>query len=241
MSRGDDVVQLAPIRRLGSLAKLDGSAVSLLEEACANGMDIAAARSVPLHHYHQPILIVSGWAARVRIVAKGVAVMADLALPGEIVRPIDSETFKLCAINQLRVTSAPDASTSLPLQRAYVRSYHLTESYLLAHVARMALMSAAQRLEDFIGEMLERTLLTSEHDDETFQLPLNQRHLGEALGMTPVHVNRTLRILREREVLRVQRGTVQILAKSMIGARARRNVEAIRTGGRFPQRSPLIV
>ena len=43
------------------------------------------------------------------------------------------------------------------------------------------------------------------------RLPLTQEHLGDALGLTPVHVNRTLRALREDGVLAVKRGALSIL------------------------------
>lgn len=51
-----------------------------------------------------------------------------------------------------------------------------------------------------LGIRLERVKIGTR---ERFPLAMTQTHLGEALGLTPVHVNRTLRSLRERSLLRL--------------------------------------
>ena len=48
-------------------------------------------------------------------------------------------------------------------------------------------------------------------DNFTFPFPVTQNHLGDMLGLTPVHVNRTLQGLREDRLVEVGRGVVQIL------------------------------
>ena len=49
-------------------------------------------------------------------------------------------------------------------------------------------------------------------DDEIpLPLPLTQEHIGDALGLTNVHVNRMLRELREEGVLVLKRGMLRLL------------------------------
>jgi CRP-like cAMP-binding protein len=45
---------------------------------------------------------------------------------------------------------------------------------------------------------------------DTFPFPLTQEHVGDALGLTAVHVNRTLRGLREDGVLSIHARQLQI-------------------------------
>ena len=45
---------------------------------------------------------------------------------------------------------------------------------------------------------------------DSFELPLTQTVLGDALGLTPVHVNRVLRKLRLRGVMNLSGGTLVI-------------------------------
>jgi len=230
---------LAPIARLAALAPLNQSAIAILHEACAERVDVKAHRPLPSHLHDQPLIIVSGWAGRMRSLASGGSAMVDLALPGEIVRPIDRASSTLCAITDLQVAVVPDLALSPSLGRAYIRSYQLTESYLMAQAARLALLNAQDRVLDLITELLERVLLTNESSSEVFDLPLTQRRLGEALGLTAVHVNRMVRQLREEKLIVLARGVMHIPADSPVGLHARRNVDAIKADSRFPQRTPF--
>jgi hypothetical protein len=47
-------------------------------------------------------------------------------------------------------------------------------------------------------------------DGHSYELPLTQEHLADALGLTPVHVNRTLQALRSIELVTVQHRRVEI-------------------------------
>ncbi|MCQ4005284.1 winged helix-turn-helix domain-containing protein, partial [Klebsiella pneumoniae] len=44
-----------------------------------------------------------------------------------------------------------------------------------------------------------------------FEFPLTQAEVGEYLGLSTVHVNRTLQVLRHRELIRSSAGRIQIL------------------------------
>jgi CRP-like cAMP-binding protein len=46
--------------------------------------------------------------------------------------------------------------------------------------------------------------------DGTYDLPISQEELGEMIGVTPVHANRTLQQLRKQEVIEFAGGTVTI-------------------------------
>lgn len=63
--------------------------------------------------------------------------------------------------------------------------------------SRDAAMRTAHLLCE-LGVRLERARIGTR---SRFPLAMTQTHLGEALGLTPVHVNRTLRSLRERSLL----------------------------------------
>jgi CRP-like cAMP-binding protein len=41
-------------------------------------------------------------------------------------------------------------------------------------------------------------------EDNSFELPMTQEELGDATGMTTVHINRTLKDLRERGLVTVK-------------------------------------
>jgi hypothetical protein len=41
-------------------------------------------------------------------------------------------------------------------------------------------------------------------DDDSFDLPLTQEELADTMGITPVHMNRTLQALRSRNLITTQ-------------------------------------
>jgi CRP-like cAMP-binding protein len=59
-------------------------------------------------------------------------------------------------------------------------------------------------------ELAERLSLVGLATEAEFRCPLSQFVLADALGLTSIHVNRTLRQLRERKLLTVRRGVVTI-------------------------------
>ncbi|UWQ17952.1 Crp/Fnr family transcriptional regulator [Jannaschia sp. M317] len=75
---------------------------------------------------------------------------------------------------------------------------------------RVSAMRAMERLANFICEMEDRLALCGRADAESYALPLTQADLGDASGMTAVHVNRGLRDLREAGCCTISQGRVTI-------------------------------
>lgn len=71
--------------------------------------------------------------------------------------------------------------------------------------------NAIQRLAHLICELQTRLALVGRADDTGFDLALTQIDLADCVGLTPVHVNRTLRELRERGLMDFRGRRVSIL------------------------------
>lgn len=52
--------------------------------------------------------------------------------------------------------------------------------------------------------------------DGAFDLPANQDHIADALGITPVHVNRTLRSFRASRLIEIERRRARILDRAAL-------------------------
>jgi hypothetical protein len=80
------------------------------------------------------------------------------------------------------------------------------------HLANLGLRGARARIAHLLLEIYVRLRhrLPSE-PGETIQLPLSQGHIGQALGLTYVHVSRTLQILREQKIARFANQTLEII------------------------------
>jgi hypothetical protein len=60
-------------------------------------------------------------------------------------------------------------------------------------------------------ELFVRLKSTGQTDGQSFAMPLTQELIGDAVGLTAVHVNRTLRALREDRLIEISNRCVKIV------------------------------
>jgi len=77
-------------------------------------------------------------------------------------------------------------------------------------IFRIGRLSALGRVAHFFAEIGRRLEMVGLNDSQRFALPMQQIDLASATGMTPVHLSRTLRILRERGVATFGGGFVEV-------------------------------
>ncbi|MCP3733417.1 Crp/Fnr family transcriptional regulator [Sphingomonas sp. RP10(2022)] len=85
-------------------------------------------------------------------------------------------------------------------------------------IFRLGRLSAEGRVAHFFCELHARLMLVGLAEGGRFDLPLTQPDLAEACGLTGVHVNRTLRLLRERGLMTFRSGRVDILDQPGLSA-----------------------
>ncbi len=80
------------------------------------------------------------------------------------------------------------------------------------HLTSVGQLSARKRVAHLLLELFIRCRARwPGHRIEELHLPLTQEHIGDAMGLTGVHVNRVLRDLREDGVLEFHYGRLRIL------------------------------
>jgi CRP-like cAMP-binding protein len=63
---------------------------------------------------------------------------------------------------------------------------------------------AARRMAHLLAEVARRLDAVGRSQDDTYYLPLTQTDLADALGLTSIHVNRVLQVLRKDGVLELK-------------------------------------
>ena len=192
------------LKRLAALASLDVAAHAALVAAFERRRLLTRRRE--LAKEGAPVgeakLILDGWAARVRDLEDGRRQILGFLLPGDLIgrcgqsRPLSVST--VVALTDLVVCPAPSDPLPPPLAEAFAVSQALQKAYLLANVTRLGRMTAEERLLDLFLELHERLDLCGLAPADGFALPVTQEGLGDAVGLTPVHVNRVLQHLRRR-------------------------------------------
>jgi CRP-like cAMP-binding protein len=145
-------------------------------------------------------LIVSGWAARVRHLPDGRRQFLSMILPGDLIghcrQPNPLAVSTVITITRVALCAAPSAAELPTLARAYAMSGALEEAYLLSHITRVGRLHAQERIADLMLELLERLQLAGLAPDGSFDFPMTQEVVSDALGLTSVHVNRMVQAMR---------------------------------------------
>ena len=164
-------------------------------------------------------LIQRGMAYRSCTLPDGRRAILDLSLPGDIV---GLDRIVLGRGNQ-EVTAA-SALGYRALGAARLRELMTSHAVALRiaalmaearwrmdrHVAAVCRLDARERIGVFLLDIHDRLLRRGLINRPTFNLPLTQEQIADHLGMTMVHVNRTLRRMRDDRLVLVDRQVVII-------------------------------
>lgn len=151
-------------------------------------------------------LILDGWACGYRLLENGKRQIVALYLPGDLCGPFGAlprrQDHMLASLNQVRFAALPLAA----LREVSQGSPRIAEALwwdllMVAGIGRERIVSlgrrtAAERLGHLLCELHLRLQLVGLADDKGCEFPLTQADIADALGLTPVHVNRSLQDLR---------------------------------------------
>lgn len=170
-----------------------------------------------------PLVLASGWAATAALFDNDRRQLVSLFIPGDIIDPaVDCDPgLVLIALKPCRVLEAGDLFASLsagagepawrPLARAWLSARHSVRTRLASHLVRLGGLTAYERMAAFLSEMHGRQMRAGLTDADTLALPLSQDTLADHLGLSLVHVNRTIQQLRRDRLIGRRSGAVQVL------------------------------
>lgn len=165
-------------------------------------------------------ILLDGWAARYMIMKEGSRFIPALAVPGDI---CDLDALRFDRLNYGVTMLSAGTVAVLPRQRVDALfashpaiadafwSLALAEnSVLTAWASLLGRCSASQRIAHLLCELLVRLTVVGKADGHGYDLPLTQSDIADAAGLTAVHANRTLQLLRSMDLVTVQQRRVTI-------------------------------
>ena len=166
-------------------------------------------------------LLLDGWMARAKDLKSGQRQLAELHVSGDFV---DLHGFTLKRLDHDILTLSKCRVAVVPhhrLKELTGRFPHLTRLYWFmtnidASIQREWTLSlgrrtAISRMAQLLCELRLRLQVIGLAHGNSYDFPLTQVELGECLGLTSVHVNRTLQQLRRKGVLELEQRRVTIL------------------------------
>jgi CRP-like cAMP-binding protein len=173
------------------------------------------------NHYEFVYVNHDGWLFRYKILHDGSRQIIDFILPGQIFGLqaclFHKSLYSVATITETSLSMLPfemidDAFERTPrLGKALFWSAACDAAILAEHLIDAARRSAYERISHLLLELFVRLKAAGLTDDMSFDMPLTQELMGDALGLTTVHVNRTMRSLREDKLIAIDGKTVTIL------------------------------
>lgn len=168
----------------------------------------------------QSTLLLEGLFCRYKDLGGGERQITELHVPGDFA---DLHSFTLKKLDHNLMTVTPCKVATVPhdnLERITRDHPHLTRvlwflTNLDAAIHRewvlsLGRRSALARMANLFCELHVRLGIVGLAEETGYALPLTQEELAECLGLTAVHVNRTLKELRERGLVEFRSGRVRL-------------------------------
>src|SRR3984893_11603712 len=221
-SREEGNVSNPFIDKLSGHAPLSAEDVQLLEAACGKPQNVPARHDL-IREGDKPgpiFVILAGWACRYKMLPEGTRQITAFLMPGDCcdmhASVLDQMEHAIAMLTPGRVAMIPSARMeelilSRPaLTRAFWWTQLVDEDTLRAWIVSMGRRNSLQRVAHLMCELYVRAHNIGLFAGDRFELPLTQVVLGDALGLTAVHVNRVLRKLRVSGVMELAAGSLII-------------------------------
>ena len=211
------------IQKLNGMALLGATEKAALEEVTANPTRFAARQDL-IREGDPPgpvLVMLEGWACRYKVMPSGTRQIVAFLMPGD---SCDLHTKLLTEMDHSIQTLTPALVARIPRSqiekamsehRAIADAMYIAqlvdEGIMRAWIVSMGRRSSIERVAHLMCELYLRVRNIGLTHDHHFALQLSQQVLADALGMTPVHINRVLKELRLAGAMAIKRGSVAIM------------------------------
>jgi len=210
------------IHKLQQFTELGADDVNSLAAATARPRRFAAKHDL-IREGDRPgpvFVILEGWACRYKVLPSGTRQILAFMMPGDC---CDLHIGLLAEMDHSIQTITPalvatidrvEMDTLLDTRRAVAKAMYISqlvdEGTMRAWITSMGRRASLERVAHLMCELYLRARNIGLTAEQQFSLPLSQLLLADALGMTPVHLNRVLKTLRLSGAMTLQRGSLMI-------------------------------
>ena len=218
-----ELVLAALLRRLDTVSGLDDADIAAIRALPIVVRQWEAGRAI-VSDGDRPTdccLIIEGFCVRAKTTVSGQRQILSIHIAGDIP---DLQSLHLHRMDHDLITLVPStlgfvshtSMRALTRARPNVAEMLWRDTLIDAAIFREWIVNVGQRpatsrLAHVVLELRERLAVIGRARSDTFEMPLTQEQVGEALGITPVHANRVIRQLRDERIVDFSRGRVTVL------------------------------
>jgi len=166
-------------------------------------------------------LILSGYACRYKVLPDGQRQIMAIFVPGDfcdlnvfILDQMDHNigTISACQVVEISRRAIEEITANHPqVTRALMWCALVDEAVLREWLVNIGSRQADQRIAHLFCELLLRLEAVGHVTDNSYAFPFTQTDVADAMGLSDVHVNRTLRELRRLELITLKGRVLTIL------------------------------
>ncbi|MEM6941925.1 MAG: Crp/Fnr family transcriptional regulator [Pseudomonadota bacterium] len=220
------------LRKLTGFFDIDEAVETLFSDLCTDVTEFDAGTVIVPQGgvYGDVYLIDTGWMVRSRTLQNGTRQIVNVAIPGdfaamnallfktsdfELVCQTDVRTYRFSS-DRLGQALAQNAILSAAL--FWVNAHE--ESLLAERIVSLGRRSARQRTAHVICELVSRLEIAGVEDVTQLLIPLSQVDFADVLGISIVHMNKTLRSLERDQILTFRNATLRVQDRARLEAEA---------------------
>jgi CRP-like cAMP-binding protein len=168
----------------------------------------------------QSCLMIEGFSIRSKTTDEGKRQITAIHIAGDIpdlqtlhlhVMDHDFTTLSACTVGFVSHESLRALTRSRPMVAEALWRETLVDGAMFREwIVNVGRRQAGSRLAHLVMEMRQRLAAIGRCGDGHYELPMTQADLGDALGLTPVHVNRVLQTLRAGGMMDIRKNVVTL-------------------------------
>jgi CRP-like cAMP-binding protein len=240
-----DDIPAALVKRLRATSGVSDEDIRAIQALPISVKDYPAERAVVSDGQRatECCLIARGFCARSKTTSEGRRQILSIHIPGEIpdlmslhlhVMDHDLSTLTACTLGFINHETLRLLHRRQPnLADIFWRDTLIDAAMFREWIVNVGQRPAPARLAHVIVELRERLKVIGRIEGASFEMPLTQEQVGEALGITAVHANRVIKQLRQDGIVDLRRGRVDVLDEGRL-------VELAGFDGRYLHQSPAL-
>ncbi|SEQ74450.1 cAMP-binding domain of CRP or a regulatory subunit of cAMP-dependent protein kinases [Nitrosomonas sp. Nm51] len=203
------------VKKFNLLCEFNEAELTTLVQMHENSMSLDAQTTFLNQgtHSNKSYIVNRGWAYRYNDLSDGSRQIINFYLPGDIINPLATLTpntaysvasitpLELCEFKLNAFINPIIAQPRLSLFYAWILSR--LDSIMADQTVRIGRLLAYQRTAHLLLEIFHRLEAVGQTKNCTFSMPISQHFLADTLGLSLVHMNRTLKKLRINNLVHI--------------------------------------
>lgn len=217
-----------PLRENPNFRKFESDELEFVQSFKTGELVIEAGETVLSdgHDAAHLYTVLEGWAVRLKYLPDGERQVLNFALPGDFLglqatifgamqHTVEALTrVRLCVFSRSRLWDLYSSYPALGFDITWLAARE--EAMLADHLVNVGQRSAFIRMAYLFAHIYDRARRAKIAKGMRISLPLTQEHVADALGLSSVHTNKTLRKLRATRCIEWSRGELVIKDLKML-------------------------